>query len=157
MPAGTNPDMVVKSTETTTLACSGSSTTKEQDVSVVGLTAHERTVQAFTGVGVRHSALLKFQKRKVPTLEIHEIRCFLAICQARNLSRATTLCNVIQPAPLHAVQEMEGEFGGPPFARARGKATSPGLASRLQPIPCFPFLSSPEQRVADCAGGEAQH
>lgn len=66
-------------------------------------------------------------------MEIHEIRYFLAVCQAQNFTRAAELCNVTQPALTCAIQKLEGELGGLPFSRERGNIHVTELGRLMQP------------------------
>lgn len=66
-------------------------------------------------------------------MEIHEIRYFLAVCQALNFTRAAEQCNVSQPALTRAIQKMEGELGGLLFSRERGNTHLTELGRLMQP------------------------
>ncbi len=52
-------------------------------------------------------------------MELHQIRYFLAVCEAGGVTRAAELCNVAQPSLTRAVKILEAELGGPLFLRAR--------------------------------------
>jgi LysR family hydrogen peroxide-inducible transcriptional activator len=67
------------------------------------------------------------------TMEMHEIRYFLAICQTLNFTRAAELCNVTQPALTRAIQKMESEMGGLLFARERSNTHLTPLGRLVQP------------------------
>src|SRR5215510_10270223 len=54
------------------------------------------------------------------SMEIHEIRYFLAVADTLNFTRAAERCNVSQPALTRAVQNLEGKLGGPLVHRERG-------------------------------------
>lgn len=66
-------------------------------------------------------------------MEIHEIRYFLAVCQALNFTRAAEQCNVTQPALTRAIQKLEGELGGLLFSRERGNIHLTELGRLMQP------------------------
>jgi LysR family transcriptional regulator, hydrogen peroxide-inducible genes activator len=54
-------------------------------------------------------------------MELHLIRCFLAVQATRNLSRAASRCCITQPALTRAIQKLEDKVGGPLFLpRQRG-------------------------------------
>lgn len=50
-------------------------------------------------------------------MEMHQIRYFLAACEARNFTRASELCAVSQPALTKAIKNLEEELGGALFLR----------------------------------------
>ena len=52
-------------------------------------------------------------------MEMHQVRYFLAVAQELNFSRAAEICNVTQPSLSRAIQQLEGELGGPLFHRER--------------------------------------
>ena len=66
-------------------------------------------------------------------MEIHEIRYFLAVCQALNFTRAAEQCNVTQPALTRAIQKLEAELGGLLFSRERGNIHLTELGRLMQP------------------------
>ncbi|MEO3473657.1 LysR family transcriptional regulator [Roseomonas sp. CAU 1739] len=66
-------------------------------------------------------------------MEIHEIRYFLAVCQALNFTKAAEQCNVSQPALTRAIQKMEGELGGLLFSRERGNTHLTELGRLMHP------------------------
>src|SRR5262249_15646847 len=52
-------------------------------------------------------------------MEMHQVRYFLGVAQELNFSRAAEKCSVSQPALSRAIQQLEGELGGPLFHRER--------------------------------------
>src|SRR5260221_14764542 len=50
-------------------------------------------------------------------MEMHQVRYFLAVAQELNFSRAAEICNVTHPSLSRAIQQLEGELGGPLFHR----------------------------------------
>ena len=52
-------------------------------------------------------------------MEMHQVRYFLAVAQELNFSRAAEKCNVSQPSLSRAIQQLEGELGGPLYNRER--------------------------------------
>src|SRR3712207_1377866 len=67
------------------------------------------------------------------TMEIHEIRYFLAVCRTLNFTRAAEQCNVSQPALTRAIQKLEGELGGLLFSRERASTHLTELGRLMQP------------------------
>src|SRR5262245_45995987 len=68
------------------------------------------------------------------TMEMHEIRYFLTLCDTLNFRRAAAKCNVTQPALSRAIGKLEQELGGLLFRRERQQAglTELGLLVRPQ-------------------------
>jgi DNA-binding transcriptional LysR family regulator len=66
-------------------------------------------------------------------MELHQIRYFLAVCEAGGVTRAAELCNVAQPSLTRAVKKLEAELGGPLFLRARSGARLTELGTRMRP------------------------
>ncbi len=48
-------------------------------------------------------------------MELYQVKYFLALCETLNFTRAANNCNVSQPSLTRAIQNLEGEFGGPLF------------------------------------------
>jgi len=66
-------------------------------------------------------------------MDIHHIRYFLAVCEARNFTRAAERCNVTQPALSRAVQQLEDEVGGLLFRRERNLTHITDLGLLMKP------------------------
>ncbi len=66
-------------------------------------------------------------------MEMHQVRYFLAVCEAENFTRAAESCNVSQPSLTKAVQKLEEEFGGPLFHRERNRTILTELGRRVHP------------------------
>src|SRR5215472_13195331 len=68
------------------------------------------------------------------SMEMHEIRYFLTLCDTLNFRRAAAKCNVTQPALSRAIGKLEQELGGLLFRRERQQAglTELGLLVRPQ-------------------------
>lgn len=66
-------------------------------------------------------------------MEMHQIRYFLAVCEAQNFTRAAEQCHVSQPALTTAIKKLEDEFGGALFNRKRGRATLTELGELTRP------------------------
>jgi DNA-binding transcriptional LysR family regulator len=54
-----------------------------------------------------------------PAMEMHQVRYFLAVCEALNFTRAAEECHVAQPSLTRAIKQLEGELGGDLFRRER--------------------------------------
>jgi LysR family hydrogen peroxide-inducible transcriptional activator len=67
------------------------------------------------------------------TLELHQIRYFLAVCEELNFTRAAEKCNVSQPALSRAVQKLEEELGGLLFRRERASTHLTDLGQLMRP------------------------
>lgn len=73
------------------------------------------------------------------TMELHQVRYFLAVARTLNFTRAAEMCNVTQPALTKGVQKLEQELGGQLIYRERqlthltdlGKAVLPMLERAL--------------------------
>src|SRR6266700_10820 len=66
-------------------------------------------------------------------MEIHQVRYFLAVCDALNFTRAAAKCHVTQPSLTRAIQLLEKEFGGRLFHRERSKVQLTELGRLVQP------------------------
>ena len=66
-------------------------------------------------------------------MEMHQVRYFLAVCEAENFTRASEACNVAQPSLTKAIQKLEEEFGGALFHRERNHTILTELGRRVHP------------------------
>ena len=66
-------------------------------------------------------------------MEMHQVRYFLAVCEAQNFTRAAENCNVAQPSLTKAIKKLEEEFGGPLFHRERNHTILTELGRRIKP------------------------
>ena len=66
-------------------------------------------------------------------MEMHQVRYFLAVTQELNFSRAAEKCNVSQPSLSRAIQQLEGELGGPLFHRERHLTHLTDLGEMVRP------------------------
>ena len=66
-------------------------------------------------------------------MEIHQVRYFLAVCEALNFTRAADRCNVAQPSLTRAIKKLEEELGGPLFRRERAGARLTDLGRVMKP------------------------
>jgi Bacterial regulatory helix-turn-helix protein, lysR family len=67
-------------------------------------------------------------------MEMHQVRYFLAVAQELNFSRAAEKCNVSQPSLSRAIQQLEGELGGPLFRRERHLTHVTELGEMVRPL-----------------------
>src|ERR1041385_7569275 len=67
------------------------------------------------------------------TVEMHQIRYFLAVCETLNFTRAAEACHVSQPSLTRAIKALEDEFGGPLFRRERNNTHLTGLGEMMRP------------------------
>src|SRR3990167_2734595 len=67
------------------------------------------------------------------TVEMHQIRYFLAVCETLNFPRAAEACHVSQPSLTRAVKGLEDELGGPLFRRERNNTHLTGLGEMMRP------------------------
>jgi DNA-binding transcriptional LysR family regulator len=66
-------------------------------------------------------------------MEMHQIRYFLAVCEALNFTRAAGACNVSQPSLTRAIKGLEEELGGPLFRRERNNTHLTDLGEMMRP------------------------
>ena len=66
-------------------------------------------------------------------MEMHQVRYFLGAAQELNFSRAAEKCNVSQPSLSRAIQQLEGELGGPLFHRERHLTHLTELGEMVRP------------------------
>lgn len=64
--------------------------------------------------------LWSWYSRADPTMEMHQVRYFVALCETLNFTKAAEKCGVAQPSLTRAIQRLEEELGGPLFSRERG-------------------------------------
>jgi DNA-binding transcriptional LysR family regulator len=85
------------------------------------------------GYGFDAGRLWTAPEAKRATMELHQVRYFLAVCECLNFTRAAERCHVSQPALTRAIQKLEEEFGGPLFRRERAKTHLTDLGRLLRP------------------------
>ena len=66
-------------------------------------------------------------------MEMYQVRYFLGVAQELNFSRAAEKCSVSQPALSRAIQQLEGELGGPLFHRERHLTHLTELGKMVRP------------------------
>jgi DNA-binding transcriptional LysR family regulator len=74
-----------------------------------------------------------------PTMELHQITYFVALCRELNFTRAAKRCGVSQPSLTRAIKRLETDLNGPLFHRVprprltdRGEAVRPFLEAILR-------------------------
>jgi LysR family hydrogen peroxide-inducible transcriptional activator len=67
------------------------------------------------------------------TMEMHQIRYFLAVAETLNFTRAAERCNVTQPALTRAIQKLEEELGGLLLRRERNLTHLSDLGRLMKP------------------------
>jgi hypothetical protein len=67
------------------------------------------------------------------SMEMHQVRYFLAVAQLLNVTRAAENCNVTQPSLTRAFKQLEAEFGGDLFRRERPTQMTE-LGQRMHPL-----------------------
>ncbi|MBM3599504.1 MAG: LysR family transcriptional regulator [Alphaproteobacteria bacterium] len=67
------------------------------------------------------------------SMEMHQVRYFLAVCETLNFTRAADRCSVSQPAMTRAIKNLEDELGGPLFHRERANTHLTELGRMMQP------------------------
>ncbi len=66
-------------------------------------------------------------------MNVRELRYFLALCDTLNFTRAAERCYVTQPAFSRAIQNLEGQLGGPLVHRERGNTHLTELGRLVRP------------------------
>jgi DNA-binding transcriptional LysR family regulator len=66
-------------------------------------------------------------------MEMQQVRYFVALCETLNFTRAAEICNVSQPSLTRAIQQLEGELGGPLFNRERNNTHLTELGHSVRP------------------------
>lgn len=66
-------------------------------------------------------------------MEMHQVRYFLAVCEALNFTRAADQCNVAQPSLTRAIKKLEEELGGPLLRRERKRTHLTDLGRLMKP------------------------
>src|SRR3974390_653475 len=67
------------------------------------------------------------------TMEMHQVRYFLAVARTLNFTRAADECNVTQPSLTRAIKQLEAELGGDLFRRERPAGLTE-LGQRMHPL-----------------------
>src|SRR5207342_1702152 len=96
----------------------------------------------------RYRAMLgqRVRVRRAPlgdcTMEMQQVRYFVALAGTLNFTRAAEQCNVSQPALTRAIQQLEHELGGPLFHRERGNTHLSELGRMM-----LPYLQTVEEQT----------
>jgi DNA-binding transcriptional LysR family regulator len=75
------------------------------------------------------------------SMEMQQVRYFVALSDTLNFTRAAEKCNVSQPALTRAIQQLEHELGGPLFHRERGNTHLSELGRMM-----LPYLQGVEEQ-----------
>src|SRR3954454_18713418 len=73
------------------------------------------------------------RRNRAKSMEMHQIRYFLAVCLTLNFTRAAEQCHVTQPALTRAIQKLEEELGGLLFRRERKLTHLTDLGNLVRP------------------------
>jgi len=71
--------------------------------------------------------------RGIASMEMQQVRYFVALARTLNFTRAADQCNVSQPALTRAIQQLEHELGGPLFHRERNNTHLSELGRMMLP------------------------
>src|SRR5262249_45692950 len=93
-----------------------------------------RAVVIFTIGGLGLSESIGRVVRDVDTMEMHQVRYFLALSETLNFTEAASRCNVSQPALTRAIQTLEVELGGELLRRERKLSHLTELGERMLPL-----------------------
>jgi DNA-binding transcriptional LysR family regulator len=90
-------------------------------------------------------------------MEMYQVRYFLSVARALNLTRAAQECDVAQPSLSRAIKQLEAELGGELFHRERPQAILTELGQRMLPIltRCYESANSARALAAAVKKGEA--
>src|SRR5437899_5032437 len=90
------------------------------------------------------------------TMEMHQVRYFLAVARVLNFTRAAEECNVAQPSLTRAIKQLEAELGGDLFRRERPAAQLTELGQRMLPLlrQCYEAASGARALASSFKGGE---
>jgi len=90
------------------------------------------------------------------TMEMHQVRYFLAVARVLNFTRAADECNVTQPSLTRAIKQLEAELGGDLFRRERPAAQLTELGQRMHPLlkQCFEAATGARQLASSFRSGE---
>src|SRR3954467_6925377 len=90
------------------------------------------------------------------SMEMHQVRYFLAVAQLLNFTRAAEDCNVTQPSLTRAIKQLEAELGGDLFRRERPAAQLTELGQRMHPLlkQCFDAAIGARSLASSFRSGE---
>ena len=91
------------------------------------------------------------------SLEMHQIRYFLAVSETLNLTKAAARCNVAQPALTRAIKALESELGGELLRRERALSHLTELGLRVLPMlrQCYETALTAKMVAASIRNGGA--
>src|SRR5579885_2941892 len=107
-----------------------------------------------------HSRLRSAKFRLDPagsqSMEMHQVRYFLAVAQLLNFTRAAEECNVTQPSLTRAIKQLEAELGGDLFRRERPAAQLTELGQRMHPLlkQCYEAAAGARSLASSFKSGE---
>src|SRR3954469_12610874 len=90
------------------------------------------------------------------SMEMHQVRYFLAVAQLLNFTRAAEDCNVTQPSLTRAIKQLEAELGGDLFRRERPAAQLTELGQRMHPLlkQCYEAATGARELASSFRSGE---
>src|ERR1700755_1347167 len=90
------------------------------------------------------------------TMEMHQVRYFLAVAQLLNFTRAADECNVTQPSLTRAIKQLEAELGGDLLRGERPAAQLTDLGQRMHPLlkQCYEAATGARQLASSFKSGE---
>ena len=90
------------------------------------------------------------------SMEMHQVRYFLAVARTLNFTRAAEECHVAQPSLTRAIHQLEGELGGDLFRRERPAAQLTELGQRMLPLlkQCYDSAQSARTVAASIKTGD---
>src|SRR3954451_8512776 len=90
------------------------------------------------------------------SMEMHQVRYFLAVAQLLNFTPAAEDCNVTQPSLTRAIKQLEAELGGDLFRRERPAAQLAELGQRMPPLlqQCYDAASGARMLASSFKSGE---
>jgi LysR family hydrogen peroxide-inducible transcriptional activator len=67
------------------------------------------------------------------SMEMQQVRYFLALCEERNFTRAAKRCGVAQPSLTRAIKQLEDELSGALFYRGKSETRLTKLGKLVHP------------------------
>ena len=89
-------------------------------------------------------------------MEMHQVRYFLAVCEALNFTRAAEACHVAQPSLTTAIKKLEAELGGELFRRERSRTHLTDLGKLMRPHLETIYAASEAAKADDPTAGSDQ-
>ncbi len=90
------------------------------------------------------------------SMEMHQVRYFLAVGRTLNFTRAAEACCVTQPSLTRAIRQLEEELGGNLFRRERPRVQVTELGQRMLPLlqQCYDSAQSARSLASSIKSGE---